>query len=245
MRPREREQGVDAPPGLKGGGRHVGMTQRHRRWFRAPARCRSETGGQFSRSGPAVARHPGLWGSAKRREPSHRWGSEPPRPCGPLCRPEVGVSKPSPRFFAVCFCSVFAALRAAVGRHPAVEEYAPRREPSHGWGLNRRGPAGPLCRPEVGVPSRSRAFSLSFYPVFAALRAAVARHPGLWGSAPRGEPSHRWGLNRRGPVGRCAGPHRENWPDVGVPSGPPRFFRGSAIRAFRCAALRCYRTVSI
>ncbi len=40
-------------------GTHVGMARCHRRWFRAPARCRPETSGQFSRWGPAVARHPG------------------------------------------------------------------------------------------------------------------------------------------------------------------------------------------
>ena len=70
-----------------------------------------------------VARSPGggplsrailsLEGYAPRREPSRRLGSAPPRPCGPLCRPEVGVPSRPPRS-----CSLgsarFAALRAAV-----------------------------------------------------------------------------------------------------------------------------------
>ena len=44
----------------------------------------------------------------------------------------------------------------------------------------------------------------------------VARHPAL---STRREENHPdgWGLCRRGPAGRCAGPHRENWPEVGVP----------------------------
>ena len=55
--------------------------------------------------------------------------------------------------------------------------------------------------------------------------------------APRREPSRRlgsagWGLCRRGPAGRCAGPHRENWPEVGVPSRP----RASAQSARRGSA---------
>ena len=49
------------------------------------------------------------------------------------------------------------------------------------------------------------------------------------GYAPRQEPSRRWGLRRRGPPGRCAGPHRENWPEVGVPKPEDRA-RGSERR---------------
>ena len=37
-------------PGLERCGAQVGMLQRHRRWFRAPARCRSETGAPLSRA---------------------------------------------------------------------------------------------------------------------------------------------------------------------------------------------------
>ena len=48
-----------------------------------------------ARWGPAVARHPALEGYAPRREPSRQLGSRPPRPCGPLCRPEVGVPVPA------------------------------------------------------------------------------------------------------------------------------------------------------
>ena len=71
-------------------GTRVGMMPRPRRWFRAPARCRPEAGGQFSRWGPAVARHPALDGYTPRRESSRRLGSAPPRPCGPLCRAPPG-----------------------------------------------------------------------------------------------------------------------------------------------------------
>ena len=137
MRPREREQGADAPPGLKGGGPHVGMAQRQRRWFRAPARCRSETG-------------------------------------------------------------------APASRHPALR--GPRREGGHpdGWGLCRRGPAGRCADQRSAFQAVPALFCCLLLLGFAALRAAVGRHPGPWGSAPRGEPSHSWGLNRRGPAGRCA-----------------------------------------
>ena len=36
-------------------------------------------------------------GYAPRKEPFRRLGSTPPRPCGPLCRPEVGVPLPASR----------------------------------------------------------------------------------------------------------------------------------------------------
>ena len=52
-------------------------------------------------------------GYASRREPSRRLGSLPPRPCGPLCRPEVGVPS-RPRAFSQSAVRGFAALRAAV-----------------------------------------------------------------------------------------------------------------------------------
>ena len=64
----------------------------------------------------------------RRREPSRRLGSAPPRPCGPLCRPEVGVpSRPSPPPSALCTTSVSS---SGDGSHP------------DGWGQHRRGPAG-------------------------------------------------------------------------------------------------------
>ena len=63
--------------------------------------------------------------------------------------------------------------RSAVARHPALEGYAPRSEPSRRLGSLPPRPCGPLCRPEVGVPSRPRAFSQSAVRGFAALRAAV------------------------------------------------------------------------
>ena len=72
------------------------------------------------------------WGYVPRREPSRRLGYAPPRPCGPLCRPEVGVPLP-------------AGPSLPVGS-------APRWEPSRRLGFWPPRPCGPLCRPEVGVP---------------------------------------------------------------------------------------------
>ena len=43
----------------------------------------------------------------------------------------------------------------------------------------------------------------------------------LRGTRREGSHPDGWGLRRRGPAGRCAGPHRENCPEVGVPSRPP------------------------
>ncbi len=59
---------------------------------------------------------PSVGGYVPRREPSRRLGSSPPRPCGPLCRPEAGVpSRP-------CHC--------AFGYTPShlFGGYVPRRE---------------------------------------------------------------------------------------------------------------------
>ena len=44
----------------------------------------------------------------------------------------------------------------------------------------------------------------------------------LRGTSREGSHPAGWGLRRRGPAGRCAGPHRENCPEVGVPlpAGP-------------------------
>ncbi len=58
-------------------------------------------------------------------------------------------------------------------RHPALEGYAPRREPSHRLGSLPARAFGPLCRPEVGVPSRPRDSSLSAIRGLAPLRGAV------------------------------------------------------------------------
>ena len=58
-------------------------------------------------------------------------------------------------------------------RHPALEGYAPRREPSRRLGSLPARAFGPLCRPEVGVPSRPRDSSLSAIRGFAPLRGAV------------------------------------------------------------------------
>ena len=58
-----------------------------------------------------------------------------------------------------------------------------------------------------------------------------ARRPALRGTRRDGNRPDGWGLRRRGPAGRCAGPHRGL--EVGVPlrpapSGPVGFARGAA-----------------
>ena len=87
---------------------------------------------------------PSVGGYVPRREPSRRLGSSPPRPYGPLCRPEAGVpSRP-------CHC--------AFGYTPShlFGGYVPRREASRRLESSPPRPCGPLCRPEAGVPSRPR-----------------------------------------------------------------------------------------
>ncbi len=66
-------------------------------------------------------------------------------------------SKPSPRFFSVGGAPGFPGRRAA----PALRGSAPRRGPSRRLGSSPPRPWGPLCRPEVGVPSRPRASAQS------------------------------------------------------------------------------------
>ena len=81
-----------------------------------------------------------------------------------------------------------------------------------GWGLRRPPACGGLCRPEVGVPLRTAPSGpLSFRGtcIFTAIGFYVARPP----------------------AAGCAGPHRENWPEVGVPL-PAARCGGSAVRGF-------------
>ena len=218
------------------------MAQHHRRWFRAPARCRSETGGQFSRWGPAGARHPGLWGSAPRREPSHRWGLNRRGPAG-RCAGQRSAFQAVPALFCCLLLLGFAALRAAVGRHPAVEEYAPRREPSHGWGLNRRGPAG-RC---ADRRSAFQAVPALFLSAFTRFRSPAGRcRAPSWSLGVRAERGAiaQVGSEPPRPCGPLCRPPPGELARVGVPSGPRAFSRIGDTR-FRCAALRCYRTVSI
>ena len=106
------------PRSGRGCGTYVHRAQSHRRGFRAPARCRSEapTGRTGQRSRPSEPPH--LLGVRAETELSRRLGWAPPRPCGPLCRPEVGVPS-RPRAFS----------RLAMG-------------------VSR--PCGPLCRAPLG-----------------------------------------------------------------------------------------------
>ena len=160
------------PPALKGWcGTHVGRARCHWRRFRAPARCRSETGAPLSR-------HPALRGTR---------------------RDERGLG----------FCAD-AALRAAVPTWLRRRSLAavlslrlgsgPRRESSPTVGLlHRRGPTGRCAGPhrencpEVGVP-------------------LPTGHLSQWGTRPGRSHPDGGVLHRRGPAGRCAGPHRENCP---------------------------------
>ena len=65
-------------------------------------------------------------------------------------------------------------------------------------------------------------------------RRSVARDPALKGARRDGNhPADGWGLRRRDPPGRGAGPHRENWPEVGVPFPLSRRSTGSAVAAPR------------
>ena len=107
-----------------------------------------------------------------------------PRPSGPLCRPEVGVPS-RPRDSSRLAMGVSrprgrgADRRSAFQAVPAI--LLPRR-----CAVPR--PAGPLCRPEVGVPSRPRDSSSSAMCGSAARRAACRPEVGV-PSRPRDSPS--------------------------------------------------------
>ena len=169
------EVGVPLPASRESKRRHVVSTA-------SGGRCRSETGA------PALApRSSGVRGSracappcppgyAPRKEPSRRLGSTPPRPCGPLCRPEVGVplpaSRESKRRYVVstasggrCRSETGAPALAPRGSGvrgsracapPCPPGYAPRKEPSRRSGSTPPRPCGPLCRPPPGELARGR-----------------------------------------------------------------------------------------
>ena len=155
-----------------------------------------------------------------------------PLACGQLCRPEVGVPwrlVPSARMAMSLPCGVMrgssdappAGLRPAVPtggrRSPAAGALrtngavsTPRR---HAGGAAMRRPlaCGQLCRAPPGELPRGRRS-----PAAGALRTNGAvstprRHAGEQRCAAR------W------PAASCAGPHRENCPEVGVPSRPRAF----------------------
>ena len=94
-------------------------------------------------------------------------GSLPPRPCGPLCRPEVGVPGPA--------------------RRPAREGYVPRREPSRQLGPCRRGPAGRCADRRSAFPGLRAAL-----PVRGTRR--DGSHPPGWGPCRRGPAGRCAGL---------------------------------------------------
>ena len=104
------------PPALKGWcGTHVGRARRHWRRFRAPARCRSETGAPLSRH-PALRgtrrdeRGLGFCAAAALRAAVPTWTSAFPGRCAVSA---VGVRAETGVISTVGFCTD-AALRAAV-----------------------------------------------------------------------------------------------------------------------------------
>ena len=139
-------------------------------------RCRSETGApaRAPRSsgvrGSRTCAPPCPPGYAPRKEPFRRLGSTPPRPCGPLCRPEVGVPLPAARESkrrhvastasgGRCRSETGAPALAPRGSGvrgsracapPCPLGSAPRKEPSRRSGSTPPRPCGPLCRPPPG-----------------------------------------------------------------------------------------------
>ena len=173
-------------------------------WFRAPARCRSETGA------------PGGWGTRVGGAQRHRcWFRAPAR-----CRSETGVPS-RPRASSRWAMRDLAARRAAapgelamIGSacsprpyESAVPGWCTSRSPSHqaerhaGKGTPTSGRHSP---PQAGGREGPRVRGGS--PLGRDL--GVQRHPG-------GCVVHAFRCALRG----GAGPHRENWPEVGVPSG--------------------------
>ena len=214
-------------PVMKGRGSHIGVAQRHRRGFRAPARCRSETGApRVVGAGFALprdaGRRPALHGSSvrvsrsrampvgDRRSTGRRCGFRAPA----RCRSETGA----PRVVGAGF-----ALPRDAGRRPAsTGSELSRSRAIHGLVGSRvsRSRAMPVgdrrstgrrcgfraparCRSETGAP---RVVGAGF-----ALPRDAGRRPALHGSLVRVSRS------RAMPVG---GPHRESWPALHAPSGP-------------------------
>ena len=186
-------------------GPHVGEAQRHWRWFRAPARCRSETGAPLS---PAVR----VSGVGAESGVAHGMGVRHPPACGGLCRSEDRRSLP-------CAPS-------------CPRGYAPRRGPLHGLAVRVSRPCGVRCRSgsapglEGGAALTSARRSV-IGAGFALPRDAGRRPPpGELAGAPlsravsvrgvgaeSGAPCRGWGLRHppaRGGLCRSEGPHREN-----------------------------------
>ena len=145
-----RRRGSDQSPGDGGvaaglviahrAGTHIGRTPRNRPEFRAPARCRSETGGQFSRWGPAVARRPAVRGTRREGAIPNGWGRRRRGPAG-RC----------------------ADRRSAFPCLPGhLSQWGPRRDGSHpdGWGFGRRGAAGRCANRRSALQPSPRLFSV-------------------------------------------------------------------------------------
>ena len=165
------------PPALKGWcGTHVGRARRHWRRFRAPARCRSETGAPLSRH-PALRgtrrdeRGLGFCADAALRAAVPTWTSAFPGRCAVSA---VGVRAETGVISTVGFCTD-AALRAAV---PTGGRRSHRAQAGDGGVLHRRGPGAAVPGPTLPRGRRSLAYRPSL-PV---------------GYAPRPEPSRRLGF---------------------------------------------------
>ena len=178
------------PPALKGWcGTHVGRARRHWRRFRAPARCRSETGAPLSRH-PALRgtrrdeRGLGFCADAALRAAVPTWTSAFPGRCAVSA---VGVRAETGVISTVGFCTD-AALRAAV---PGPTGRTAQRSAF---------PCLPAISPS-GVRAQAGAIPTVGFCTDAALR---CRAPP--GELPRGRRSlayrHQWGT-RRGVIPFC------------------------------------------
>ncbi len=150
-------------------GTHSDRAHHHRRWFRAPARCRSETGA------PSRPRVLLSWGYAvstasrrsmpvggRRSKPSPRFcsvgGTRFRPPPGGRCRSETGAP-PSARF-----CSVGGTrFRPPLGGRCRSETGAPPSPRFCSVGGTRfRPPPGGRCRSETGAPPSARFAQLGY-----------------------------------------------------------------------------------
>ena len=177
------------------------------------ARCRAPS---FPRGGTRrEGRHPDGWGLRGRG------------PAGRCADREVGVPWPAPRFFS----NGGTRSRGFAGRGGGQRHRRWFRAPAR-------------CRSEAptGRTGQRSKPSPRFFTIggtrFPLSRAILP----LGGTRREGRHPEGWGLRGRGPAGRCAGPHREDWPEVGVPWPAPRFF-SMAVRGL--AALRAAVAVSV
>ena len=187
---------------------------------------------------------PALLGFTPRGGPSGRSGSVPPPACGGLCRPPPGelargrrslacappallgstpTGEPTGRSGSFPSARLRRAVPAPTGRtgqrsaFPVPARHLRRAVPAptgrtglrhlRCWGP-RHADRGPSRPPACGGLCR-RELARSAFPACAP--------PALLGSRREGGHPGDRDPSRRPPAAGCAGPHRENWPEVGVP----------------------------